>query len=153
MIIEVDRLPVDGTRMEGEESSAILELQGEDGLCLNGPIRYDLRAQLVTGELLVNGTLRLSVSLRCSRCVEFFPVELAEPSFNCIRELAEGAESVDLTADIREAMLLVFPAHPLCSRDCKGLCARCGGNLNRNECSCKPVGEFRWGALDNLKLN
>ena len=153
MIIEVDRLPVEGTRIKGEEPSAILELEGEDGLSVKGPIRYDLRVQLVTGELLVNGTLRLAVSLRCSRCAEPFQVELAEPSFNCISQVPEGAESVDLTADIREAMLLTFPAHPLCSRDCKGLCARCGGNRNRSECRCKPVSEFRWGALDKLKLN
>jgi uncharacterized protein len=153
MIIEVDKLPVEGARFKGEEVSAILDLDREEGIRLEGPIRYDLKVKLVTGELLVNGVLGIHVSLRCSRCVDFFQAELVDPSFSCIQEVAERTESVDLTSDIREAMLLVFPTHPLCGGDCKGLCARCGGNLKRDECRCKPAREFRWGGLDNLKLN
>ena len=77
---------------------------------------------------------------------------IVEPLFDAVRETPTGHESVDLTADMREAMLLVFPTYPLCSKDCKGLCVRCGGNLNRNECNCGPPGDIRWGTLGSLDI-
>ncbi len=33
-------------------------------------------------------------------------------------------------------MLLEFPTKILCKEDCKGLCAKCGADLNKGECSC-----------------
>lgn len=152
MIIDVARLPEEGDRFEGEESPAIFEMEGEKDVRFDGPVHYDLAAQLVSSELIVSGSLKVSMGLRCRRCAEFFSSEITEPSFNCVREVTDEMESADLTADIREAMLLVFPTYPLCSEDCKGLCARCGGNLNRNECSCGPHADFRWGGLENLKI-
>lgn len=59
-----------------------------------------------------------------------------------------GRECVDLTADIREAMILAFPAYPVCSPECKGLCATCGVNLNKAACRCAPPDDNRWGVLD-----
>ena len=34
-------------------------------------------------------------------------------------------------------ILLELPLKYLCSDDCKGLCERCGKNLNEGECDCK----------------
>lgn len=36
----------------------------------------------------------------------------------------------------REAIMIELPMLPLCSPDCKGLCARCGADLNEGECQC-----------------
>ncbi|MEA4815138.1 MAG: DUF177 domain-containing protein [Oscillospiraceae bacterium] len=38
----------------------------------------------------------------------------------------------------------------LCSPDCKGLCPRCGANLNLGPCGCKKETDSRWSALDSL---
>ena len=64
----------------------------------------------------------------------------------------QDPESVDLTPDVRESMILVFPHYPVCSQKCKGLCARCGTNLNRETCDCAPPDIDRWAQLDMLEV-
>ena len=39
-------------------------------------------------------------------------------------------EEVDLSPPLRERLLLALPTLPLCRDDCRGLCARCGADLN-----------------------
>ena len=43
---------------------------------------------------------------------------------------------LDLDAPICDEILLSFPMRVLCSEDCKGLCAGCGADLNREACRC-----------------
>ena len=37
---------------------------------------------------------------------------------------------------MREQIILMMPLKPLCDETCKGLCPRCGANLNREACTC-----------------
>ncbi|RKX30915.1 MAG: DUF177 domain-containing protein, partial [Verrucomicrobia bacterium] len=54
---------------------------------------------------------------------------------------------------LREALVLRIPIYPLCREDCRGLCPRCGANLNREQCTCAPEeAESRWDVLDKLQL-
>ena len=55
---------------------------------------------------------------------------------------------------MREQVLLSLPSRTLCKEDCKGLCPRCGQNLNLAPCNCNssergqnPSG---WNALAGL---
>jgi len=52
---------------------------------------------------------------------------------------------------LREQVLLTLPVRTLCRTDCKGLCPRCGQNLNAEPCGCeaKPA-DARWSALSEL---
>ena len=38
----------------------------------------------------------------------------------------------------------------LCRDDCRGLCPRCGANLNDGPCSCEPEADPRFAALQRL---
>jgi uncharacterized protein len=52
---------------------------------------------------------------------------------------------------LREQVLLSLPARTLCREDCKGLCPRCGHNLNTDPCECDPApADPRWAALSDL---
>ncbi len=52
---------------------------------------------------------------------------------------------------LREQVLLSLPAKTLCSADCKGLCPRCGHNLNSEPCNCRESSpDPRWSALSDL---
>ena len=52
---------------------------------------------------------------------------------------------------IREQVLLSLPDRVLCRPDCKGLCPRCGQNLNQEACSCVAApADIRWNALADL---
>ncbi|RMD93801.1 MAG: DUF177 domain-containing protein [Calditrichaeota bacterium] len=58
---------------------------------------------------------------------------------------------IDLCRDVRDNLLLSKPMKVLCSEACKGLCPRCGANLNYETCNCNSfVMDPRWEALRKL---
>jgi uncharacterized protein len=77
-------------------------------------------------------------------------VELAEEDL--ISATYEGDE-IDFTREITEQVVLAIPFKPLCSEDCKGLCIKCGAELNITECSCsQDTMNLQFNALKNLKV-
>lgn len=119
----------------------------------------------------VTGQIKGLIELDCDRCLEpvktpldidvdleFVPVE--QFSADSERELtaedlnvdAFNGESLDLKAIALEQILLEIPQQFFCREDCKGLCAKCGGNLNLIDCKCNETEiDPRWAALQNLK--
>jgi uncharacterized protein len=153
VLVEIWKLHPEGDRFSGEEPPAMLALEADE-IRAQGPIRYDLLIRAVSGELLVNGSLAADIVFRCSRCAEPFVLPIREPAFECVRDYADKYQSVDLTPDIREAIILAFPNYPVCAVACRGLCPRCGANWNREKCGCQaPDGGPSWAALERLKLN
>jgi len=68
-----------------------------------------------------------------------------------IHYLPPDAKEIDLTAEIRETILLALPMKMLCAENCHGLCAGCGANLNTETCRCAPPpADLRWEALRKL---
>jgi uncharacterized protein len=62
--------------------------------------------------------------------------------------LYHDGHALDLREEVREVVLLEVPWHPLCRSDCRGLCPRCGKNLNEGDCSCPPPrAPSPWDAL------
>lgn len=61
-------------------------------------------------------------------------------------------EGLVLEDVLREQVLLSLPARTLCRQDCKGLCPRCGRNLNNEPCVCEDnSSDPRWSALSDLR--
>jgi uncharacterized protein len=107
--------------------------------------------------------------LLCARCVEPVPTPLsgsfdlifrpqaadADPGERSITpdetEIGYYEESgLSLEDVVREQVLLSLPSRTLCKEDCKGLCPRCGQNLNLATCNCNPTSDPRWNALAGL---
>ena len=68
----------------------------------------------------------------------------AAPRAGLLREEDIGlayyeGEEIDLTPLVHEQALLALPTRPLCTEGCRGLCPRCGTNLNAGPCGC-PAG-------------
>ncbi len=62
--------------------------------------------------------------------------------------LPERGTEVDLTAAVREQVLLQVPQFALCSEECSGLCPQCGTDLNDGACECVPErAPSPWDAL------
>jgi len=154
MIINVARVSVEGSSFEGELPPSILELENDKFVKAKGPVRYDLNAQVVSSELIVTGAIEAELEVECSRCTGFFSTTIRVSSFLRAYEVPEGTELVDLTADIREDILLSIPSFFLCAPTCKGLCVRCGKNLNEGPCDCAEVDQKTgaWTKLDDLQL-
>lgn len=53
--------------------------------------------------------------------------------------LAEPLTQVDVRPAVREELALAVDVFPLCREDCRGLCPRCGADLNRGGCRCSPA--------------
>lgn len=49
-------------------------------------------------------------------------------------EIADGL--LDITELVRDTLIAAQPIKNLCKPDCKGLCPKCGQNLNQGECKC-----------------
>jgi len=58
---------------------------------------------------------------------------------------------LELGTAIREEMVLSQSPFALCAPDCRGLCPRCGVNLNEETCQCiSEEQDPRWDALRAL---
>lgn len=65
-----------------------------------------------------------------------------------------GGDVVDLMELVREQLLLALPHKPLCRADCRGLCPRCGVELNHETCSCEDdTVDPRLTVLAGLKID
>lgn len=97
-----------------------------------------------------NGMVETKLNLSCSRCLEKFVYDVnveIEQSF-AIKEddkeidvYAIKKENIDLDEVIENIISSELPIKRLCSEECKGLCSRCGVNLNKSNCSCQPSEE------------
>jgi len=63
---------------------------------------------------------------------------------------AQG-DVIDLRPAVREQWLLEVPPFLVCRPDCKGLCPKCGADLNAGDCGCPPETDVRWDALRKLR--
>lgn len=62
-------------------------------------------------------------------------------------------DSIDLRDVLTEQLQLQVPFQPLCKEECKGICPRCGANLNQGNCACaKLVSKNPFSVLKDLKL-
>ena len=48
-----------------------------------------------------------------------------------------GGNELNLDEHILSDLILHFPSKVLCRDDCKGLCQRCGADLNEGDCDCQ----------------
>jgi uncharacterized protein len=139
------------------------------GVTLAKPLHVDFRASSVGEGILVRGSLRTTVRLECRRCLEEVEHEIDENVDLLFEPLAGGEEDeadgevyplpergteLDLTAAVREQLLLHVPQFVLCREDCKGLCAHCGTDLNQGACDCvSEPAPSPWDALKKLKTD
>ena len=92
--------------------------------------------------------VRYTAEQSCARCLEtvrreeektFFHILVREEGEEELPEecVAVGGDVLDLDELIYADILLSLPAKVLCREDCKGLCPRCGKNLNDGPCGCE----------------
>ena len=114
------------------------------------------------GVLLMKGNVTTTIHGICDRCAaEFdrfidFPIDVV-----LVTELSneenedewvfplEG-DSADLDDIVRTVFVLNLDSKLLCKEDCKGLCHRCGKNLNDGPCGCQKELDPRFAALRQL---
>ena len=115
------------------------------------------------GALVLEGTASSILDLTCDRCGKAFSREKTVKLDSLVAQeledeenddilLLEGTE-LDLDEAVTTAFVLAMDTKNLCSDDCKGLCAKCGADLNLGPCGCRPEVDPRLAALAQLLDN
>lgn len=122
---------------------------------VTAPIKARLKIEKVGAEVAVTGEMQADLKLRCSRCLKEFQKEMSIPIdvvYHPVEELkgeerheiaAEeldmdfySGEELDLVGLLHEQVMLNITMKPLCNERCKGICPRCGADLNVEGCDC-----------------
>lgn len=150
-LIDLASLPGRSSLVSVEADSGDLGLPAAEW---TGHVRGDLQVEKLGEKVSVRGELEAVTTLDCVRCLKPCQWRLRVP-FEVYAERSTGANRfdeqelerdhhikffdgrrLDLTEDAREALLLEVPMAPHCREDCRGLCPRCGSDLNDGPCEC-----------------
>ena len=135
--------------------------------------RLDLHLLRTEENVQISGTVRVDLHHACAHCIEGFDRhQEVELQVNMAPEKEihiEGddevvlntedlnfsfykGDEIDLAVILRELLALEIPIRYVCDETCKGLCSRCGQNLNVTACTCTPIkGDSRFAILKQLK--
>ena len=114
------------------------------------------------GVLVMTGNITTTLHGVCDRCASDFEEAVELPiDVVLVTELSNEdsedewvfpleADSADLEDIVRTVFVLNMDSKLLCKPDCKGLCCRCGKNLNEGPCSCQKELDPRFAALRQL---
>jgi uncharacterized protein len=156
--INVAHIPEEGLKLQFEKDGnwfqSSLSEKEKDELSIQ-------RAEIVCsvsklGEtIFIKGSVETTVTACCSRCLDVasFPIKsnfgyTLVPAIEGQKEEQElssrdlefsfySDELIDLDAMLYEQIMLQIPIKILCRDGCKGLCSRCGTNLNTKICNCQ----------------
>ncbi|MEW6685781.1 MAG: DUF177 domain-containing protein [Candidatus Edwardsbacteria bacterium] len=126
-------------------------------------IRGRLRLTKTGDNLSLLGKVEFTTEMECSRCLNRYQRELVgevdilyqktPPHIKYAKSMSKHTRKVELTTEelkvveysstnlnlspqVREAIILALPLKSLCKEDCQGLCPKCGKNLNEGMCNC-----------------
>ena len=160
-------LTFDLRSLEAQAATVDDQLAADDPVWQEGDPRPDTAVKVTgrlsatgTGQLYWHGHIEGDVTMECRRCLTEAHAHVegeshiiyAEPDETTdddpdVYPLEPGARELDLRPAIREEWLLAQPRYVLCRDDCKGLCPRCGADLNDGPCTCPPQTDSRWDSL------
>lgn len=122
------------------------------GFFFPSPLELDVALFFQEESIYMQGELRLTIGMSCSRCLEEMTMDFTIPLSEEFQRDGEEVEeeAIDVTAVVLENILLEIPQKPLCHEDCKGLCPCCGEDKNTKECLCEVESiDPRFAALED----
>lgn len=119
----------------------------------NMPIDVRCDIEMLPGKIKANIETLLTGIFQCDRCLDDYsgsfsgtseitfikrdtPLPGEMPGDN-LRSFVQGQNELDISTEIRDSVLLSLPMQCLCKEDCRGICQRCGANLNTENCKCR----------------
>jgi uncharacterized protein len=120
--------------------------------------------------LFIRGRIISEVRRNCSRCTKQVSSVFDIPyNYVCLLQTISENEielkeedldlsfltgtDIDIGQIIIEQIVLTLPIQPLCSEECRGLCATCGKDLNTGTCRCHESStDSRWEKLKNFQI-
>lgn len=142
---------VSSIHIEEKLEKSTLDINGR-GIKFIEPIRYEGEIyKVINGDKLLHINIYYKYEEACGRCLESFIKEgntvlsgkLVEKMDKVTQDEEDDeeiiyyiGEKLDLSEYIMSMVILSLPMKPLCDKECKGLCPKCGTNHNKEECDC-----------------
>lgn len=175
--LRLDEIPDEGLNLRWKEEPAVLSeyighLSKVD-FTFESSLQSEAEIRRVNQSILIKGGVQTVLRLQCVRCLKEFPYPLAstyeltlhpfneentEEELDLSRQEMETdflrGEEIHLSEIACEQVFLEIPVQPLCQEECKGLCSRCGSDLNLSSCACvKEEFDSGFSALKKLKIH
>ena len=134
------------------------------GTCypVSEPVLASGTVRNTAGVLVMQGEITTCIHGVCDRCATDFSRDVKIPiDVVLVEELTNEdsedewvfpleADSADLDEIVRTVFVLNMDSKLLCKPECKGICFRCGKNLNEGPCTCQKEIDPRFAALKQL---
>lgn len=131
-----------------------------------GNIVLKVNLSKVQHQVIVDAGLEVNADLTCDRCGKpynkilknnykvaylFSNDDIKSDDLDTVY-LPIDTDKIKLDNDARDYAMLSIPMKSLCKEDCKGLCFKCGKDLNEVKCGCPDTNiDVRWKPLQELK--
>ena len=146
---EVTKLPIDYSFSLTENDFGFDT--GVDGVVFTTPAKVTGQIVNMGGYIGLSATVSVGYDAECARCLKplkrSFEVSFERTVVNrgeLVNTSDEEADDyiqivdgmLELDAVAAEQLMMEFPTKEICSEDCKGLCSKCGKDLNEGDCGC-----------------
>ena len=133
MKVKLSDIPVEGLTLTEKLDPVGKDLQTPD-LKFTAPVSVTAFFQKERDTVVVQAEAAGNLELTCGRCLTTYqqPYQGHFDLGYTVKEMFV----LDVTDDLRQEILLTYPMKLLCKEDCRGLCPKCGANLNEGACRC-----------------
>jgi uncharacterized protein len=166
LVLRVSELEEGTAHLVLEEDPQVLGIS-PDFCVFQGPVTMELDLEKTGTQVDLLANVKVHAVSECSRClgeahhliessvsVKCTPATetLSEPVCELRSvEIPYSGDEIDLGFIAHDEIVLNIGMKPLCSESCKGLCPKCGVDLNRSECNCDLDDiDPRWEALRRI---
>lgn len=172
MIFDIDEIPEGGYDFQLVLDKDHLKISDQDCI-LNSPASVQGRLTKIDKDVYLKGRIIATLSVVCTRCLREFehPVGCEVSARFIPRKKSSDLETdvelhasdidteyysenkVNIFNPVHDQILLTVPMVRLCKKSCRGLCQKCGKNLNEGPCDCDKEDSIdpRLSVLKGLK--
>lgn len=175
--LKLDEIPEEGLDLKWSEEKdtvlAYMKTLSRIDFDLESPLHAEAKIEKAGQSVLIAGKVEVTLRFQCVRCLKEFSYPLSTPFELTLHPLKEAPseEEVELQSEEMESsffeggeihlseiaceqIFLEIPYQPVCQEGCKGLCPKCGKDLNVSSCNCvKEELSTGFSALKKLKLD
>jgi uncharacterized protein len=160
MKINLDEITEAGFSLDVvEQGSALNDLAGGTlDFSFLTPVKAHLELTRHGKSFFISGEIKASIRMNCGRCAKEFDYPYDAPFSAYYEWPGKGERESELRpadldvnflegSELDTAELLLgqisieLPLQPLCDPECKGLCPKCGADLNLGDCGCLSEGK------------
>lgn len=140
----------------------------KDASISGGRADFDLLISKVDRELNISIDIDYEYVKACDRCLidveNFDTIKYSAKLMNENSELNIEDEDddvvfmdhnkIDISKLVNELVILSIPMKNLCEEDCKGICPKCGKDLNKGDCDCNTENiNLKFSVLKDFKID